>query len=220
MNPVTTTRRGALAIFAAAPATIAAASVPLLQISPFRAAVDHWHAIDAVRDRYYNETFEPAYKAWLAAREQQDNAISAVPHVRTTASYANMVGGRSTMSTEVEWHVSLARREIARADFGGSDGSQASEYDTVLREVAKAADERDAAIERIKAAHPLPNVPDEDGGFGGPVWTALQDAAATPAGNAEELAEKTAIMRRENLFEHEDLLDAFLRDVASLVGAA
>ena len=140
--------------------------------------------------------------------------------VRATNSYANMNGGRSTMSTEADWNVSVARKVLA--DRGGAIARDPDEEDylATLREVAAAADAREAEIDRIKIAHPLPPQPDEDGGFCDRVWGALQMAMAAPVRGARELTEKIAIMREEGMFEDDVSRDGFLRDVARLTGAA
>ncbi len=211
------TRRGVLMVFAAAPL---AAAVPAsaATTSPFARAVAHWRAETAAAEHYRRAVFGPAYEVWRAAKDAQDELIAAVPHVRTTSSYANMGGGRSTMTTECDWNVSLARRVLADAKPATSQDDE--DYLATLREVAGAADDREAEIARIKLAHPLPPKPDEGDEFYERVWDALQAAIAEPVRDARELAEKIAIMQGEDLFEHGASRDAFLRDVARLTGAA
>lgn len=90
-----------------------------------------------VADTWEETVFAPAHQAY---RE----AVDAIPHYQTKASYENVFGKRAHLSTESSASVLIADRYRKDANVYGND-----EYATCCEELVRALDDRNAMLESL-----------------------------------------------------------------------
>ncbi len=172
------------------------------------------------------EKFNAADAAWIAFDEaiqepirRYADAVDAIPHSRTTASYHAVANPEMTLSTADGHSVAMARKIVADADKGllynRSTRPEDGAFIAVQRELAALADKRDAERAQLRKSYRIDAWRRLEDRYVSKINAASDAVVAAPAATLAALARKIDFLDRTESWESGGS-EAVARDVRRL----